>query len=283
MIIRNGELADDGAAVFSLDDTDATYGYGCYETLKVRGGVLHFPEFHAERLIESARILGIAVDFTEAVVIDALERLVLANGLEDNNVKILVIGRDGRFADWFAFSLPPIYPPAGSELDGVACLAFSGERHFPQAKSLSMLLSTVAYKTASSLDCYDALLVNHRGEITEGTRTNVFYAFTGDPDVLYTPPARDVLTGITRRTFMSMCEEAGKKIRERPLPLAEVESLAVGLLVSSTSTRLVPVSALRYAGRSDTISIPLVSGLVEAAAHYALWLEGYRMGKKCSH
>ncbi len=283
MIIRNGSLDEAGAAVFSLEDADVTYGYGCYETLKVRGGVLHFPEFHAERLVASARILGIAIDFTEAAVIDALERLVVANGLEDNNVKVVVIGRDGRFADWYAFPLPPVYPPAGSGQEGVSCLVYPGERHFPQAKSLSMLLSTVAYRTAASLECYDALFVNRRDEITEGTRTNVFYALADEPDVIYTPPAKDVLSGITRKTFMAVCEADGKKISERPLPLAEVESRSVGLLVSSTSTRLVPVSALRYQGRDEGVSVPLFPSLLQAAERYASWLEDYRIGKKCSH
>lgn len=283
MIILNGELAEDGAAAFSLDDSDVTFGYGCYETLKVRGGVLFFPEFHAERLVGSARILGIAIDFDESGVIDALERLVAANRLVDNNVKVIVIGRNGRFADWYALPLPPLYPPPGSDRDGVTCLAYSGERHFPQAKSLSMLLSTVAYRTASALGCYDALLVNHRGEITEGTRTNVFYAFTAEPGVIYTPPEKDVLSGITRKTFMNLAEEEGKKIRERPLPLAEVDTGSVGLLVSSTSTRLVPVSALRRTSRDDALALPVVTELVEAADRYAVWLEGYRMGKKCSH
>ncbi len=283
MIIHNGELAEDGAAVFSLDDTDVTYGYGCYETLKVRGGVLHFPEFHAERLVASARILGIAIDFSEITVVEALERLVTANGLEDNNVKIVVIGRDGRSADWYAIPLPPVYPPVGSEREGVTCLVYPGERHFPQAKSLSMLLSTVAYRAATSIGCYDALLVNRREEITEGTRTNVFYALVDAPDEICTPPAEDVLSGITRKTFISVCEEYGKKIRERPLPLAEVEARSVGLLVSSTSTRLVPVNAMRYLDRGDILSVPLLPSLIEASERYATWLDGYRIGKKCSH
>jgi len=164
-------------------------------------------------------------------------------------------GHEGRPADWYAFLLPPVLPPATVYEHGVSCLLFRGERHFPAAKSLSMLLSTVAYRCATMRGCYDALLVNGRGEITEGTRTNVFYARRGVSDAVFTPPACDVLEGITRRTLMAALAEAGVRTIERPLPVADALSGEFALAVTSTSSRVIPVRFL--AGTAGPAGIPV--------------------------
>ncbi len=257
-IIINGRLAAPSEAVFSLDDIDVTYGYGCYETLKVRDGILYFPEFHEERLLRSAAILGIAHTITPGSVVAALKALIHAETAPACNIKVLLTGHEGRPADWYAFLLPPILPPATAYEQGVSCLLFRGERHFPAAKSLSMLLSTVAYRCATTRGCYDALLVNGRGEITEGTRTNIFYARRGVSDAVFTPPARDVLEGITRRTLMQALAESGVRTIERPLSLGDALCGEFALAVTSTSSRIIPVRSLDGASGPEGVPTPVL-------------------------
>lgn len=279
-VIHNGTLVDGSEAVFPLTESDLIHGYGCYETLKVRGGVLFYPEFHAERLIGSANIIGFAHNLTVPGIVDALERLVRAEHKADCNIKIMVFGHASREADWFILSLPALYPPEGAHSGGVACMAFNGERQFPQAKSLSLLLSTVAFRQAEARGCWDALLVNRRGEITEGTRTNVLYALMSEPDQVYTPPACDVLAGITRKTCMDVMEKAGWPVRERPLLLADVTAGGVGLLVSSTSSRLLPVRTL-YAGAENRagFALPVPDSLIRCASLYEAAQKDYAAGR----
>lgn len=256
-IIMNGRLAAPTEASFSLDDLDATNGYGCYETLKVRAGVLYFAAFHEERLLNSAKILGIVNSVHPGEVEAALELLLRDNGIRECNVKVMMIGHEGRVADWYAFILPPVVPPSRSYTDGVKVLLFRGERHFPNAKSLSMLLSTVAYRLASGMGCYDALLVNGRGQVTEGTRTNLFYVRAGNSTVVYTPPLADVLDGITRRTLIEALAGVGVRTVERPLRVEEAIGGGYGLMVTSTSSRVIPVSALRGPVAAATVADPL--------------------------
>lgn len=244
-ILVNGRLAPPSEAKFGLDDIDIANGYGCYETLKVRAGVLYFAAFHAERLLHSAGILGIVNGVNAGELATALELLVRDNAVPECNVKVMMIGHEHTPADWYAFLLPPVVPSARSYTDGVQALLFRGERHFPNAKSLSMLLSTVAYRLASAMACYDALLVNGRGEITEGTRTNLFYVRSGDSTVVYSPPLADVLDGITRRTLIEALAAVGVRAVDRPLRVEEALGGEYGLMVTSTSSRVIPVSGLR--------------------------------------
>lgn len=274
-IIVNGRLAPPDMATATLDDTDVTYGYGCYETLKIRKAVLYFPEFHAERLLRSAEILGIEHAISTAEIVSAINMLDQANGIAESNIKIMLIGREGRPADWYIFMLPPIIPPATAYESGVPCLLFKGERHFPAAKSLSMLLSTIAYRAASRLGCYDALLVNGRDEITEGTRTNLFYVKRGEAGTVYTLPRNDVLEGITRRTLIQALAKLGIKTIERELRVSEALTGGFALAVTSTSSRVIPLRAMLGAAtqsgdgplaplRASTLS-PDDSRLVELA------------------
>ncbi len=291
-ILVNGQLAAPSAALFSLDDTDATYGYGCYETLKVRAGLLYFPAFHEERLLRSAAILGISHELEPGTVTVGLDLLVRDNRIDACNVKVMLIGRQGRPADWYAFLLPPLIPPASAYSEGVHCLLFRGERHFPQAKSLSMLLSTIAYRRALSLDAYDALLVNGRGMITEGTRTNLFYVRPGEADRVYTPPLADVLDGITRRTLITALAAAGVVTEERPLAVQEALGGAFSLLVTSTSSRIIPVRSLQgpvaEAAPVDpgvtiapipVVALPLPAQTGRLRAIYDAYLEQYARGE----
>lgn len=262
-VIRNGTLEPASVAMVPADDPDAFHGYGCYEVLRIRNGTLFFPEFHDERLLRSATILGIQHALNPGDLVQALHRLVDAAGIAECNVKVLLFGREGKAADWFAFLLPPLYPPADSSTAGVTCTLFHGERPFPAAKSLGVLVSTLAFRQAKAKACWDALLVNRRDELTEGTRTNLFYVDATEssgsilplgaaglartkPGVftVFTPPAADALEGITRRTLLEALATAGIPAAERSLSVQEAISGQFSLLLTSTSTGVVPVRAL---------------------------------------
>jgi branched-chain amino acid aminotransferase len=251
MIIHNGQMAPAYAAVVPADDPDAFHGYGCYEVLRIRDGILFYPEFHEERLLRSAAILGIHHALKPGDLVHALRQLADANGSTDCTVKVLLFGREGRDADWFAFLLPPLYPPADSSSTGVTCTLFHGERPFPAAKSLGVLVSTLAFRQAKAMSCWDALLVDRHGQITEGTRTNLFYVDrTSLPDAftVCTPPATDALEGITRRTLLEALAGAGIPTAQRPLDVQEALSGRFCLMLTSTSTGVVPVHSLLDSG-----------------------------------
>lgn len=243
---KDGSLLGAEKAVARLDDAELAQGYGCYEVLKLREGLAYFPEFHEERLFRSLALLGIGHALEPGFLKGAIASLVEANGSSDANVKVLVIGRADAPAECSVLCLPPIYPPADAPSRGVACLLFMGQRQFPRAKSLSLLLSTVAYRAAAARSCYEALLVNAHRQITEGTRMNLFYAEAEAPPggAIYTSPAAQVLEGITRRTIMEAMAAAGRPVRERPLSLDEALSGRYAIMVSSTSNRALPVRSL---------------------------------------
>lgn len=148
----NGELRPAAEAVVPIDDINFAYGYGVYETLKVRKGIVFFPDRHAERLLHSADIIELAHQFSHEEVERSVLDLARANGIRDANIKVLLIGspdvETAEGAHLYVFMLNPLFPRREIYRDGASTVSVECERRYPQAKSLDMLTSTLAYRSA---------------------------------------------------------------------------------------------------------------------------------------
>jgi len=269
---KNLELCPITEARVSLDDINFAYGYGVYETLKVRKGLLFFPKLHIERLFHSVSQIGLVHGFDQPSLLSHLEALVQGNNHPDSNIKILLIGRSGQDAgaDLYVLELNPLFPKRHDYRDGDIATIFEGERIYPQAKTLNMLVSTIAYRQAQAAQAYDAVLCDRHGQLTEGTRTNLFMT---DGKTLFTPPASQVLSGVTRLTVMEALADSGVAIVERPLLCSEITGKAQGgtcsWFLTSTSTKIMP---LRRLGEIDLPIDPIVHGWMKI---YDTWLDNW--------
>ena len=161
--------------------------------------------------------------------------------------------------------LAPLFPDRKNYKHGGTAITWPGERVYPQAKSLNMLVSYRAYREARTHDAYDALLVNRRGEITEGTRTNFFVT---DGVSLACAPADQVLEGVTQLTVRRVIRDLGIFLEERPLIAAEVDRWQ-GAFLTSTSTKILPLR------RIDGTEIPLSPLVDRLRLAYDVWLDDY--------
>jgi len=270
----NGDLRPAAEAVVPIDDINFAYGYGVYETLKLRKGVVFFPDRHAERLLHSAEIIRLAHPFSRENIERSVLELARANGMRDANIKMLLIGSPdieaAEGAHLYVFMLNPLFPRRELYRDGAFAVCFDGERRYPQAKSLDMLTSTLAYRSARRAGAYDALLVNREGRITEGTRTNLFYT---DGTTVYQPPKESSLLGVTKLTLEEVLEQRGVEVLERPLLRSEVGSWD-GYFLTSTSSKVIPVSRIE----DHRFEIPEIVRDIMGA--YDAFLDDYRRAQK---
>ena len=128
-----------------------------------------------------------------------------------------------------------------------------------------MLMSYLAYKKAKESGAYDALLVDNKGFVREGTRTNLFFT---DGKKLFTPPLADVLNGVTRITLLDALRAKGIEVEERRLQLRELVKYT-GYFLTSTSSKVLPIS--RIDGRTFEV-LPIVKDVMKI---YDEYLEGY--------
>ncbi len=235
---KNGQILSIDDAVMSLSNIEFSYGFGVYENIRVRNGIVYFVKQHIDRLQKSAEVIGLSHPFNASEIEKYLQELLEKLELTTDgscNIKMLLIG--GREPQLFIMALAPHFPDRKFYSEGVKTITVEYERFLPQAKTLNMLPSYLFYKQAKEAECYDALLISRTGTIVEGTRTN-FFAVKGWE--LFTAPVEEVLEGVTRQTVIHIAKQNGFTIHEAAIPLAQITDYD-GAFLTSTSSKIVPI------------------------------------------
>lgn len=259
---KNGQILPIEQAVIPLSNIEYSYGFGVYETLKVRHGILYFVDQHVERLFHSAEVIGLTHQFTKEQVKQYIQELVAKLSTDACNIKMLLIG--GQEPQLFIQALAPLFPDRKLYSEGAKTITVEYERLYPNAKTLNMFPSYMAYKKAKAAGCYDALFINRQGNIIEGTRTNFFALKV---NVLYTPPLKEVLEGVTRQTVIAVAEKNGFKLVEDDIPLDKIGEFD-GAFLTSTSSKIVSIAQI------DDFTFPEIpQALKELIKLYDVFLE----------
>ena len=119
---------------------------------------------------------------------------------------------------------------------GAKVVTFCGERRIPKSKTKDLLMSFIAYREAKKQDALDALLIDSKGNIREGTRSN-FFAIK--KQTIFTPPADKVLEGITKKIILEVAKN-DFKIKEMEISLDDIKNYDE-VFISSTSMNVMPI------------------------------------------
>lgn len=235
---KNGKILPIEEAVIPISNIEYQYGFGVYENIRVHEGIPYFLDDHIERLAESARVIGLQHSFQETDIKKSVTDLVKKNGAGTYNLKVLLIG--GKNPELYILCFNPLFPDKKLYKGGANFITYEYERPFPHAKTLNMLESYLAYKDAEAKGCYDALLINSKGCITEGTRVN-FLLLRGR--TLVSPPESEILLGVTRKAVLKVAEENGFSLEEHEIRFSDVIT-ADDVFVTSTSSKIIPVRSI---------------------------------------
>jgi len=111
----------------------------------------------------------------------------------------------------------------------------------PSAKTGAHLPNVLAVQQARAAGAHEALLLDARGFVTEGSSSNVFAVARG---VLRTPPlAAGILEGVTRGVVLRLAREARVQVEEVALRPEDLEA-AEEVFITSTVREIVPVTRL---------------------------------------
>lgn len=240
LLYVDGEFHDPRTPLLSALDHGVTVGDGVFETCELLEGRTFAVTRHLRRLERSARGLGLDAPDEDRVreAIAAVEQRWREQG-----------GRLGRLRiTWTAG-----YGPLGSDRSGadgtlivaagsarapgpvrVAVVPWVRNERSPIAglKTTSYAENVVALAHAQERGAGEAILANTRGELCEGTGTNVFLEVDG---TFVTPPLDSgCLAGVTRALVLEWAADAGIQVREEARPLAAIHESAHAALTSST-------------------------------------------------
>lgn len=162
--------------------------------------------------------------------------------MENANIRFLLLGPTDKNsqARLYIFALGLTFYDRKFYKKGIKVITYPGERLFPQAKSKDLLLSFIALREAQRKDCLDALLLDSKGNIREGTRTNFFAV---KDNKIFTPPLTDVLEGITRKLALEAAKRAGIEAAEERISLKKIKNYQE-FFITSTSMNIMPINQI---------------------------------------
>jgi branched-chain amino acid aminotransferase len=236
----DGALAGEHEARISPFDHGLMTGDGVFETLRVYRGEPYCWRRHYERLARSASGMGLAIPPSEALRRAALE-VIDANGLTDARLRITLTGgpsplgsERGRVTPTLILAASELPPPGpATPLEVVTVPWPRNERGaLSGLKTISYGENVRALAVAKEAGAGEAIFANTRGELCEGTGTNVFVVTAG---VLRTPPeASGCLIGVTRALILDLADRLAIDSEEVTLPLTAVATADEAFLSSST-------------------------------------------------
>lgn len=207
---------------------------GVYEVIRVTSGVPLFLSEHLKRLNNSAVIAGYKIPFSLEKISEFLRRLIQSNDVHEGNILL------SYKAHLKAFFIAHKYPEKEWYVKGVACGILRAERENPNAKVFQTPVRQLADELMQKESLYEVLLVDKKGQIKEGSRSNIFF-IAGNQ--LYTPPGKEVLLGITRLKTIELAALNHISIHEKEIIVEEL-SLYDAAFITGTSPKILPVSSI---------------------------------------
>jgi len=264
----DGVLVRPSEARVSVFDRGFLYGDSVYEVVRTYGGRPFELAAHLARLRHSADRISLEPKWdasrTAAEIArtleaarggDAPDPLAAPWNVGERYVRVVMTRGAGEIGLDPALAVDPVAivvvqplhgPPARAYAEGIAT-AFAGVRRAspaaidPTAKTGAHLPNVLAVQEARARGAQEAILLDERGAVTEGSSSNVFAVRGGR---VATPPlAAGILEGVTRGVVLRLAREAGVATEEAPLRPEDLE-VADEVFITSTVREIVPVTRL---------------------------------------
>ena len=238
MVWVNGNISSTREARVSPFDHGLLVGDGAFETLQAYGGALFAMRRHYERLGKAGAALGIDIPTREVLEAGAND-VIAANGLEKARVRITVTGGPAPLGSEKGDegTTVVIAAAASPEWDlAAAVITVPYTRNETGAlaglKTTSYGENVIALADAKKKGASEAIFPNTRGELCEGTGSNIFLVRGGE---VVTPPlSSGCLAGVTRALVLELCAKGRIPVAEVDLKLSHIAEADEAFLTSTT-------------------------------------------------
>jgi branched-chain amino acid aminotransferase len=247
LVYMDGKFTPRSKAVVSVFDHGLLYGDGIFEGVRAYNGSVFRLVDHISRLYDSAKSIRLKIPLTKHEMSEAVLETLRRNQLRDAYIRLVVTRGPGDLGvDPSLCKSPTIFiiaEPMASVLGPrepkVLKMMVSSYRRDPvdatshEVKTLNYMNSILAKMEAGSAGADDAILLDHRGFVSEGSVTNIFLVKDGR---IATPStAAGILHGITRDRFIGLCSDLGIEVEVRDVTPFELTTADEVFLVGTKS------------------------------------------------
>ncbi len=234
--------------------TSVFEGVRCYDT-EIGPAVFRHQD-HIDRLFRSAEAYFMELPYTAEELRSATLELIARNGLRSCYIRPIAYrgyGSMGLFPLTVQVDVTiavwewGLYLGEEGKRDGIRGKISSWRRIspnalIPHAKAGGQYLNSILAKVEAHNAGYDeAILLDHRGDVCEGTGENIFVIRDG---VIATPPmSSSILEGISRDSIIKIAGDMGYEVAERVIAVDEL-AIADEIFLIGTAAEMVPVREL---------------------------------------
>ena len=251
-IYLNGKFVPEEQATVSVFDHGFLYGDGVFEGIRAYGGRVFRLEDHVRRLFDSAQAIMLSIPMSQEEMCSAILETLRRNNLRDAYIRPIVsrgygdLGLDPNKCkkatviiiaiEWGAM-YGNLYE-VGLTAISVAVRRNSPDSLPPNIKSLNYLNNILAKIEANIKGGNEAIILDSRGLVSEGSGDNIFVIKNGN---VYTPYTINNLKGITREAVIDAAATRGYNILERDMGLFDLYT-ADEVFVTGTAAEVAPVT-----------------------------------------
>jgi branched-chain amino acid aminotransferase len=257
LIWQNGELVAWEDAKVHVLTHGLHYGTGVFEGIRAydteQGPAIFRHRDHLSRLFKSAELYYMPIPFGLEELRQATHDLITANGLSECYIRPIAFRGYGQMGLYpldcpveVAIAVWPWGAYLGEEgkNQGIRAKVSSWRRIspdslIPHAKASGQYLNSVLAKVEASKAGYqEAILLDPRGFVCEGSGENIYIVREGE--ILTPPQTAGILDGINRKSIIQIARDLGYTVVERDLARAELY-LADEVFMTGTAAELCPV------------------------------------------
>jgi branched-chain amino acid aminotransferase len=255
LVYINGKFVEKSKATVSVFDHGLLYGDGVFEGIRSYNGSVFRLVDHIRRLYDSAKSIRLKIPLTKHELTEAVLETLRKNRLRDAYIRLVVtrgagdLGVDPALCKdptMFIIAEPMVSVLGPREPKVVKLIVSSYRRDSVDAtsheiKSLNYMNSVLAKMEANNAGADDAILLDHRGFVSEASVTNVFVVKDGK---ISTPSsAAGILHGITRERLITLCLDLGLDLAERDVTPFELLT-ADEVFLAGTKSEILAVAAI---------------------------------------
>ena len=265
-------------------------GIRCYLLADGRSAVFRLAE-HTRRLVDSGKILGFPIPYTEAELNRATLDVIRANKLKECYIRPLAfvgLGELGLYAPKNPVSVCIAVFPWGAYLgdeglrNGIRAKVSSFTRHhvnvmMTKSKTAGNYINSVLAKHEVKKSGYDeAIMLDAEGYVSEASGENIFIVRDRK---LKTTPLTSILPGITRDSMIALARDKGYELVEERFTRDELY-IADEAFFTGTAAELTPIREVDDrqigSGRRGPVTEDLQSTFFDIIkgknSHYEKWL-----------
>jgi len=242
-VLLNHQLIDRQQACIDMQSEAVMFGFGAFETLKIKDATPAYFAEHCQRLTQTCKQLNVNYAEPAATCHEQALRLIKHNQQREGVLKINVF-KQGQAVSTLMTTAPPRYHAATYRQGfSIACSQHRLHSRGPLVglKHNNYLANLVCLQAARA-DGYDeALFLNEADHLVEGCVSNLFFV---KQNTLFTPcPSTGLLNGIYRQQVLKAAQQLKLTVEIGHYTLADLTT-ADEIFVTNSLLEIMPVSQL---------------------------------------